>query len=266
MTSFIAEDIRKMLNKLSEADANKPADETGTDSDVAADKEDAPPNSVDDVLSEPAGLEKIVGNLNVQALMDILEIPKDTTQATNFKSAINALKQEDPILTTPQAMALAMAFDHILTTTSTDRGKISAMLKPVHGAVEEESNGLDMKKIKGFMAKSGMPGHQDPGNDEDKMIATVKGAVAATKKFGSHSDKKELGLLEQNVDVITYNSGHGEQLDIVANDPKRRKTVELVQLRMTPNGRPEIVWRDRNGADKYIADWNDKYGWVADFD
>lgn len=193
MTSFIAEDMRKILNKLSEADASKTDDKA----DAETNKDNNLPDSVDDVLSAPAGLEKIVGNLNVQALMDVLEIPKDTAQATNFKSAINALKQEEPILTTPQAMALAMAFDHILTTTSADRGKITTMLKPVHGAVEEESNGLDMKKIKGFMAKSGMSGQQGQGNDDDKMMATVKGAVTATKKFGSHSDKKELGIVEQ---------------------------------------------------------------------
>jgi hypothetical protein len=84
---------------------------------------------IDSVLVKPAGLEKLVGNINLKALIDLLELPK--AMQGQFRSGINALKADDPKLTTQQAMAIATAFDHMLTRFGKQKTKLATLLKPV---------------------------------------------------------------------------------------------------------------------------------------
>ena len=64
--------------------------------------------------------------------------------------------------------------------------------------------------------------------------------------------------------VWTLNTGHGEQIANVAKDPKRHRDAKVVQMKMAPNGAPQlIVMLDDH---QYHADWNPQFGWVVDFD
>jgi hypothetical protein len=68
----------------------------------------------------------------------------------------------------------------------------------------------------------------------------------------------------QTVNVITYNSGYGERLEVVSKDPERRKTAQVVAMQLGSNGQPQM--KVKLGTDTYVADWNDQYrGWVVDF-
>lgn len=69
---------------------------------------------------------------------------------------------------------------------------------------------------------------------------------------------------EEKVKIITYNSGHGQQLDAIVKNPEHHREVEVVQLRIGHNGAPELVFKDEGGNS--VAQWNQKYGWVADYD
>lgn len=258
MASFLAEDIRNILNKLDEYITN--LDEAGDDK-PGKEKTDNKPSDdvqgepVDSTLTKPAGLEKVAGSINVQALVDLLEIPEE--EVSHFKAAINALRQEDPKLTTAQAHALAIAFNHIITHWEGGKGKLSGVLRPTGEGVEED---LDTNRIKGYMAQDQAKANK-PGDD----ISQMKNMIDAVKNHGTKDEKDQLGLNEDQVEIIGYNSGHGENLDMVARDPKRHRKVEMIQLRMGDRGQPELVFKDTDG-DKYTAEWNPKYGWVADFD
>lgn len=92
-------------------------------------KKDSKDKDIEDVLTKPAGLEKIVGNINLKALIDLLELPKQ--QQSAFRSGIMALKADEPKLTTQQALAIATAFDHMLTRYGKAKTKLSTLLKPV---------------------------------------------------------------------------------------------------------------------------------------
>lgn len=254
MANFLAEDIRKILNKLDEYITN--LDEAGDDKpDSEKTSDDLRGEPVDATLTKPAGLEKVAGSINVQALVDILEIPEE--EVSHFKAAINALRQEDPKLTTAQAHALAIAFNHILTHWEGGKGKLSGMLRPTEEGVEEV---LDPNRIKGYMAQDRSRANK-PGDE----ISHMKDMIDAVKNHGTRDEKDQLGLNEDQVEIIGYNSGHGENLDVIARDPKRHRKVEMVQLRMGSQGQPELVFKDTDG-DNYTAEWNPKYGWVADFD
>ena len=68
----------------------------------------------------------------------------------------------------------------------------------------------------------------------------------------------------QAIKVIAYNSGHGEQLDVVAKDQSRHRDAEMLGMQLGSGGRPEMKVRLDNQT--YIADWNPQHGWVVDFD
>jgi hypothetical protein len=264
MKQPLAEDIRSILNKLDEyitsvqeddrVDTDETLDEQGETSNPKNPKgDDAANEPVDKMLTKPADLEKIVGNINVQSLITMLEIPED--HVANFKSAINALRHDEPRLSQAQAMALAIAFNHMMTLGSTEKTKIATTIRPVTGVIEN----LDDNKLKSYIAKD-----QSSASSPD-TISQMKSMIDAVKNHGTPTEKKEIGLNENSVEIIGYNSGHGEKLDVVAQDPKRRRKVEMIQLRLGDRGQPELVFKDTDG-DKYVADWNTKYGWVADFD
>jgi len=258
MTRFLAEDMRKILNKLDEyiTDLDEAGDDkpgTKRTDDIQSDGTQGEP--VDGILTKPAGLEKIVGSINVQALIELLEIPEE--EVAHFKAAINSLRQEDPKLTTAQAHALAVAFNHILTHWEGGKGKISGVLRPTGEGVEED---LDPNRIKGYMAKD-----RANANNSGDDIGQMKSMIDAVRNHGSKDEKDQLGLNETQVEIIGYNSGRGENLDTIARDPTRHRKVEMIQLRLGAQGQPELVFKDTDG-DNYTAEWNPKYGWVADFD
>lgn len=101
-----------------------------TEKDKKSEKKDQnDEEDIDSVLVKPAGLEKVVGNINLKALIDLLELPK--AMQGQFRGGINALKADDPKLTTQQAMAIATAFDHMLTRFGKQKTKLATLLKPV---------------------------------------------------------------------------------------------------------------------------------------
>lgn len=262
MSKILSEDIRdilKILNKLEENDASANSPKNQDDS-LDTENDENTVDDVDDALTEPADLEKVVGNINAEELIKILNLPHDSIHASNFRSAIAALKKEDPKLTTSQAMALAMAFDHVLTSDIAHKSTLTSKIKGVHGVHEE----LTMDKIGSYVKKSTTTPTTSttPSNDVDDM----KSMIDAVKKYGTPDEKKDLGLNEQQTaDVIGYNSGYGENLASIATDPSRKSTVNVVAVRLSASGKPELLFKDKNGETS-VAEWNDKYGWVADFD
>ena len=255
MTKFLAEDFRSLLNKLDEYIVVTEKEPVPSTDDNAVDDTDTDDEPVDDMLTAPAGLEKVAKHINANELIKILKFPKDSPEAANFRSAINALKAEHPKLTSAHALALATAFDHLLS--HIKKNKLSSVVSSDHVA----ENSLDMNKIQGYMKKdTGL----NNGSSDD--IGQMKAMIDAVDKHGTPNEKKELGLNEQEVDIIKYNSGHGEQLDTIAKDPKRHAKVQMVTMKMSANGKPEIVFTLPGDNEKFTAEWSDKYGWVADFD
>lgn len=120
MSTQSSQQIRELISLLENVnlqEKDKDKEKTNSDADL------------DSVMLKAAGLEKVVGNLNVKALIDLLELPKQYQNA--FRSGINALKADKPKLTTPQAMAIATAFDHMLTRYSKQKTKLGNLLKPI---------------------------------------------------------------------------------------------------------------------------------------
>lgn len=121
MSNKSSEEIRNIIKLLESVSIDeKIADKA---------KKDSKDKDIEDVLTKPAGLEKIVGNINLKALIDLLELPKQ--QQSAFRSGIMALKADEPKLTTQQALAIATAFDHMLTRYGKAKTKLSTLLKPV---------------------------------------------------------------------------------------------------------------------------------------
>lgn len=81
-------------------------------------------------------------------------------------------------------------------------------------------------------------------------------------------DKKESSINEgpQQMDIIGYNSGRGLSLDLAVKDPKYRRKVNVVELGFTPDGAPQLKFKELDGDGPFTAEWNPKYGWTADFD
>ena len=114
MAGFIAEDFRSLVDKLNEFMTTLPEEEKEEPTSDEPDdtKDENEPDDINDLLTKPAGLEKLVNNINTDELIKKLSIPDD--QISSFKSGINALKQDKPKLSSNQAMAFAIAFDHAL--------------------------------------------------------------------------------------------------------------------------------------------------------
>ena len=187
MSKFLAKDIRKIINQLDEyilSDVSEDKKEENTkddltDANTAKDTTDEKP--IDDVLTEPAGLKKIVGNLNVQSLINLLDLPGK--HQSNFRSAINALKVDNPVLTNAQAMAFAVAFTHLLSIHDDKIDNLDLALKKVHGVDEE----LDAGKIQSYM-------NRDKSSTPSNTVDQMKNMIAAVNKHGTPDEKKELGI------------------------------------------------------------------------
>lgn len=67
------------------------------------------------------------------------------------------------------------------------------------------------------------------------------------------------------VEVLFYNSGHGERLDAIANDPKRRRKVHGSLMMNPSSGAPQLKFTEKGETHPYYADWT-KHGWAADLD
>lgn len=122
MSTKSSEEIRQIISLLENVTVNE--------KEKAKAKDDA---DLDSVMLKTAGLEKLVGNINIKALIDLLELPKQYQSA--FRTGISALKSDKPKLTTQQAMAIATAFDHMLTRFGKQKTKLAALLKPVSPSV-----------------------------------------------------------------------------------------------------------------------------------
>ena len=70
----------------------------------------------------------------------------------------------------------------------------------------------------------------------------------------------------QQMDIIGYNSGRGLSLDQAAKDPKYRRKVNVVELGFTPDGAPQLKFKELDGDGPFTAEWNPQLGWTADFD
>jgi len=196
MTAPLTEDIRSILNKLDEyitlvqeEDKDKEGDAAaevgaGDDEKLATD-DAAQDDKVDDMLTQPAGLQKIAGNINVQALVDMLDIPEEHVNA--FKSAMATLRHDDPKPNRDQLLAIAIAFDHMLALGSSEKSKVAAAMQPAKGVREE----LDDNKVKAYIAKD----QKSPSGPNDS-ISQMKSMIDAVKNHGTPNEKKELGLTQ----------------------------------------------------------------------
>lgn len=276
MKPILAEDMRAILDRLDEylvelgedeknkkenpepeKGAEEPAEKDPSDDKPEDDKEPSKEKRVGDVLKRPAGLKKLVGSLNVQALVDFLEIPKE--YHSTFRSAINVLRSESRVLSSSQSLALAIAFANALEIFQAKLPHVTS-----HGSrhMEEE---LDANKLQSYLSRD----KSQPGSGTDG-IDHMKKVIAAVDKHGTPDEKKELGLDEQAgpqmpVKIIAYNSGYGEKLADVAKDPKRHKEV-MGSLSLGNNGQPILRFTEKGDSQVYVADWNPQYGWVADYD
>jgi len=136
MAQYMAEDFRNLVNKLEEYM-------------LFAEEGESVPNtssqSVDKLLTAPAGLQKVASNLDVGALIQILTIPGN--MRSDFKAAITALESGTPTLTTAQSLALATAFNHLLALNVAGKGQAINDIKtvgtpPVSEAVADIDNSL----------------------------------------------------------------------------------------------------------------------------
>lgn len=167
MTTFLAEDFRKLVDKLNEyitvigeeEKPDQPDDENGdSEKDPAQDADSpdevSPEKDVDDLLTKPAGAEKLIGTINVPRLAEILSIPEEQIYA--FSSGLQVLKQEQPQLNPQQAMAFATAFTNMLKLSGDEKTKVATVMRPVtamdpinEDADESEQNGNidDLEKV-----------------------------------------------------------------------------------------------------------------------
>lgn len=143
MNTFLAEDFRKLVDRLNEYitaidevdKEEKPDDSVDTDNDTddttddKSDDDSETETDVDDLLTNPASVDKLIGNINVPRLSEILSIPEE--QRATFGSAIQALKQEEPHLNPHQTLAFATAFTNMLKLSGEDKTKIATMMRPV---------------------------------------------------------------------------------------------------------------------------------------
>lgn len=147
MNTFLAEDFRKLVDRLNEYiiavdedDKKKTSDdldkigdgdaeETPDDPDMDADDADAEPEKdVDDLLTAPASVKKLVGSIDIAKMSDILSMSEK--QRSVFSSAIQALKQGDAP-NHQQTVAIATAFINMLTLAGDDKTKIATMIRPI---------------------------------------------------------------------------------------------------------------------------------------
>jgi hypothetical protein len=136
MAHFTAEDFRSMVNRLNEY-AGLISEEDSVPDDNS--------EPVTNMLTKPAGLQKISGSLDTDALITILEIPSNLQ--SDFKSAITALQDDNPQLSPGQALALATAFDHLLRVSPNAKaqtlGKIRAVGAPSVTESKEDVTSAD---------------------------------------------------------------------------------------------------------------------------
>jgi hypothetical protein len=128
MTQFTAENFRVIVDKLNEYM-------------FAVTEDDSVPSNVSQpvstLLTKPADIKKISGSLDVDALISMLEIPND--MQSNFKSALTALQEDNPTLSPGQALALATAFDHLLSSSSIQKAQTLGKIKTVGAANVSET-------------------------------------------------------------------------------------------------------------------------------
>jgi hypothetical protein len=138
MSQYTAADFRILANKLNEYTFNEDAD------DDSAPQGDNQP--IDKMLTKPAGIQKITGSLDVDALVNKLNIPSNLQN--DFKSAVSSLQDDNPTLNANQAMALATAFDHILADNSAEKNSVVSDLNNVSAAeVTEGDDDIDNRNI-----------------------------------------------------------------------------------------------------------------------
>lgn len=142
---------------------------------------------------------------------------------------------------------------------------IDDMLTSPRDDQDEVSEDLSDTKIKSYMDKD------KSGSTKTDSVTQMKSMIDAVKNHGTPQEKKDLGINEyiqggQAVDVIFYNSGYGEKLDSVAGDPKRKRQVNGVLQMNTSTGAPQLKFNEKGDSTVYYAEWNPKYGWVADLD
>ena len=175
MSHFTAEDFRIMVNKLNEYAGLLPEDDSVPDDNS---------QPVTNMLTKPAGLQKISGSLDTDGLIAILEIPSNLQN--DFKSAIIALQDDHPQLSPGEAYALATAFDHLLRANPNAKaqtlGKIRAVGAP---SVTESKDDVDSEDT-----------------DVDTVIKTIKMAsdVSPVAKLQATKLVKQLsdGIKDRN--------------------------------------------------------------------
>jgi len=218
MAVFRAEDIRSILDRLDEyvttmsendGDIIETAVEEASDDTHALD-EDAPVaagsknddsedektdddgESIDDVLTKPAGLEKVVGNLNPEHMMTLFGIPDD--KAILFKSGLAGLKKDVPDISNDQAKVLVGAFAHMLNKGYDQRADLENTLRQAKGSMNEAAGAYNPNFTDAVGAKElGRVMHQaaQMGPNVDAAARTLADTIKAGQQGRNLDDGVE---------------------------------------------------------------------------
>jgi hypothetical protein len=179
MMAFEADDFRRILTKLNEymvaiaedPATNEPDQDIDTQTSTSKEKDKKDDLSVDDVMTKPAGADKIIGSINADNLSTTLGIPED--RRSDFKSGLAALAKDSPSLSTSQAMALAIGFSKMLTLDTQRRVRVGSMIQPVS---EDYDQKFDQKvsapKLIASLRAAGKSGSATK-SAASKLIATL---------------------------------------------------------------------------------------------
>ena len=163
MTDYLAEDFRKIVNKLNEymlmTTESDPEDDISQDantdssddtSDDTSDDASQDGESTDELLTTDSNDDKLTGNIDTAALIKLLDIPTD--QQRQFQQAVALLKNENPALTTEQANIITSAFKKLLTLASDKKAAFHQITKPVAVVKENENADLPTGDLKNLVS------------------------------------------------------------------------------------------------------------------
>lgn len=163
MSQYSSAEFRKLLNELNNI--------TNKDIDTTEEENDNSVESIDSTLVTPADYEIINKSVNAEDFINKLNIPDD--HVSDFKSAIDKMKNPIKDLSYREMMSLAIAFNRAINKNS----------------IHED---LDPQKIKSYVARNTQTPSQSTSNNND--IEDTRKIIDAVKKYGTNNEKKELGI------------------------------------------------------------------------
>lgn len=102
---------------------------------------------------------------------------------------------------------------------------------------------------------------------QKSLLAALEVAEKNSVGETDYSDLEEASMINENqkVQILGWNSTQDGNIDNWAKDPESFREVIVDKLTMDSRDRPILKFMELDGSGPYRADWNQKYGWVADF-